>query len=122
MSSIALVDLARNVGGVTTWALPTRLHQVIHPIILESIAVGVKSLWFRNQLHFFVVVGSSSIGGNHSSLEIGVLKVGTRVVNLRLLLLGPLPRLLLHVALHDRHTRLPQLDRPVNLFLSSSTG
>mmetsp|Transcript_2939 Transcript_2939/g.3472 ORF Transcript_2939/g.3472 Transcript_2939/m.3472 type:complete len:224 (-) Transcript_2939:5779-6450(-) len=67
--------------------LPSASHQVIDPVVLESLRVGVEAFRFGNELHLLIVVGSASIGGDDSPLKVGVLEVRpSLVVDRRLLL------------------------------------
>ncbi len=75
-----------NIRGMVPGALFTALDQVVHPVVLEGIAVRVEAFRFGYQLDFLIVVGCSAVSGNDSSLEVRVLEVGTTVVNRRLLL------------------------------------
>ena len=63
------------------------LQKVVDPVVLESVAIGVKSLRLSDQFHFFVVVGSPTIRGNHGSLKVGMLEVCTLKLRLSLLLI-----------------------------------
>ena len=70
-----------------SWAFLAALQKVVDPVVLESIAIGVKSLRLSDQLHFFVVVGSPTIRSNHGPFKVGVLEVCTLKLRLSLLLI-----------------------------------
>ena len=62
-----------------------RFHQVIHPVVFESLRIWIKALRFGNQFDLSVIVWSPSIGCNDCPFEVGVLKVGPRVIHWLLL-------------------------------------
>ena len=66
----------------------SRGHEVVDPIVLEVVLVGVETLWFGNNFNFPIIVRCTSIGGNDSSLEVGMHEVSATIVldSLRLLL------------------------------------
>ena len=66
----------------------SRGHEVVDPIVLEVVLVGVETLWFGNNFNFPIIVRCTSIGGNDSSLEVGMHEVSATIIldSLRLLL------------------------------------
>jgi len=60
--------------------LGATLHQVLDPIVLEVIAVRIESLRLCDDLNLLIVVRSSTVGCDDSSLKVGVLEVSARVV------------------------------------------
>ena len=63
------------------WTLFTTLDQVVHPVVLEGVTVWIKALRLGDQLHLLVVVRCSSISGNYGPFKVGMLEVGSRVVD-----------------------------------------
>ena len=70
-----------HVRSMMSRALFATLDQVVHPVVLEGVAVRVKALRLGDQLHLLVVVGCSAVSGNDGPLKVGVLEVGSRVVD-----------------------------------------
>ena len=77
----ARVLLASHVALMIARTLGPTLHQIVDPVVLEGIPVGVEALRLGDQLHLLVVVGGTPVSRNHCPLKIGVLEVGARVVN-----------------------------------------
>ena len=58
-----------------SWAFLATFQKIVDPVVLESVAIGVKSLRLSYQFHFFVIVGSPAIRGNYGPLKVGMLEV-----------------------------------------------
>jgi len=69
-------------------SLPSRVHEVVDPVVLEAELVRTETLWLRDDLDLLVVVRSASIRGNDSPLEVRVHEVRTAIVLDGLLLLS----------------------------------
>ena len=82
--------LTRDIGAMTVFFLRTRIHQMVHPVVLELVFIGIKSFRLCDNFHFLVVVWSATISGNNSPLEICMHKVSTAVFlySLGLLFMG----------------------------------
>ena len=55
----------------------TLLEIFLHPVVLEGITIWIKSLRLRDDLHFLVVIWSSSIGDDDCFFKVGMFEVGS---------------------------------------------
>jgi len=81
-------DSARSLDELRTTA-----HDLLHPVVLEGVLIGIEAFLLGDHLNFTVVVRRSSIGGNDSSFKVSVLEVSAIVVARRSFLLGRFPLL-----------------------------
>lgn len=80
--------LSSEIGAMVLLSLPSRVHEVVDPVVLEAELVRTETLWLRDDLDLLVVVRSASIRGNDSPLEVRVHEVRTAIVLDGLLLLS----------------------------------
>lgn len=80
--------LSSEIGAMVLLSLPSRVHEVVDPVVLEAELVRTETLWLRDDLDLLVVVRSASIRGNDSPLEVRVHEVRAAIVLDGLLLLS----------------------------------
>jgi hypothetical protein len=111
-------------GYETLIVLVSTLHQILDPVVLKAIAVGIKAIWIGDHFNFPIVVRGSSIGGYHSPLKVSMSEVCSIVIPqksvvLLLLRLGDAVLHLSHTSLTQSSLSLTRCIKCTSLLLNS---